>query len=149
VNGDLYGIGIVGRGAAPAGPPTRYEYRSQYTRSDEGRVALCATAGDLDVCATHLESDSATVATRECGELLGRGGDVDRFRRGQDRPSVVAGDLNLGATVSACAPGWSDLGDRGVQHVLWNGALRMTGSRIVPMRYTDHPALLVDLALVG
>lgn len=148
VNGDLYGIGIVGRGAAP-GPPTRYEYRSQYTRSDEGRVALCATAGDLDVCTTHLESDSAAVATRECGELLGRGGYADRFLGGADRPVVVGGDLNLGAQVSSCAPGWGDRGDRGVQHVLWRGAVRLTSTRIVPMHFTDHPALLVDLVPVG
>ncbi|HEX3593375.1 MAG TPA: endonuclease/exonuclease/phosphatase family protein [Pseudonocardiaceae bacterium] len=149
VNGDLYGIGIVGRGPALAGPPTRYVYRSQYIRSGEGRVALCVRFGGADVCTTHLESDSGAVASRECGELLAANGYLDRFQGTAHRPAVVAGDLNLGASMGGCAPGWRGRGDRGVQHVLWRGALRLSETRIIPMRDTDHPALLAGLALTG
>lgn len=151
VNGDLYGIGIVGRGPAPQGPPERFVYRHQHSgRGGEGRVALCTTVGrGYDVCTTHLESDHVTIAASECRELMAESGDVDRFRRATgDRPTMVAGDLNLGPAVAGCVPvGWREQGDRGVQHVLWTDDLRFTATQRVPLHDTDHPALLVDLAV--
>jgi hypothetical protein len=135
-DGDLYGIGIVGRGPAPA-TPTHYLYRSQNPLSDEERVAVCTRIG-YTVCATHLESDATPVAAAECHELMRHVGAV--------HPIVVAGDFNLATDVAACVPpGWGHTGDGAVQHVLTAG-LRITGTRTVHMGYTDHPALLVDLA---
>ncbi|HEX5407043.1 MAG TPA: hypothetical protein VFX16_32610 [Pseudonocardiaceae bacterium] len=147
VNGDLYGIGIVGRGLSVS-DPTRFRYRKQKTDTDELRAAVCATVDTYDICTTHLESDSAAVALGQCHELLDPGSDVSRFRAGTGgRPTVVAGDLNLGRAALRCVPrGWSSQGDRGVQHVLWTDDFRLVSARTVALRYTDHPALLVELA---
>lgn len=134
-DGDLYGIGMVGRGPVP-GPATHYLYRSQNPLSDEERVAVCTRIG-YAVCTTHLESDNPSVAAAECHELM-------RHVAGA-HPIVVAGDFNLAADVTACVPpGWQLTGDGVVQHVLADG-LRIAATQTVHMGYTDHPALLVDL----
>jgi hypothetical protein len=148
VNGDMYGIGIVGRGTA--GVSAHYLYRRQYTPSDEERAAVCVVVGDYDICTTHLESDNSAVAIGQCHELMDQGGHVGDFRGTNGaRPTVVAGDFNLalGGTpdIRDCVPpDWVRRGDGGVQHVLATG-LRFTSTRTVHMRYTDHPALVTEL----
>jgi hypothetical protein len=147
VNGDLYGIGMVGRGPAPE-RPTRYVYQHQWPDTDEGRVAVCATVGErYDVCTTHLESDNPATAQRQCSELMGKKGDVSAYREStKNRPTLVGADLNLGPQARKCvAKQWHDQGDRGVQHVLWTGGFHYVATKIIHMRNTDHPALLVDL----
>ncbi len=81
VDGDLYGIGIVGRGPAPQGPPERILYRHQPNHRAEGRVGLCTTVGlGYDVCTTHLHDRS-----RDRDEPVRRT-DGDRWRRQQLPP---------------------------------------------------------------
>jgi hypothetical protein len=150
VDGDLYGIGMVGRAAAPAGTPEHHRYQHQYTGTDEERVAVCAEVGAYDVCTTHLESDDPAVAISQCHELMAGNGFVSDFRRATgERPTEVAGDFNLAVgrapDIRGCVPsGWTRDGDGIVQHVMAVG-LGFASKRIVHMRYTDHPALLVDL----
>jgi hypothetical protein len=142
VNGDLYGIGVVGRGPAPVGPPAHLVYPDQLGTSDEERAAVCADVGGrYDLCTTHLESDDGTVAARQCHDLMDRY--VPDFRASTgNRPTLVGGDLNLSVP---CAPaGWVHAGDGGVQHVLADG-FRLASVHTVAMRFTDHPALIVDL----
>jgi hypothetical protein len=143
-DGDLYGIGIVGRGAL-VGPVGHHLYRAQYARTDEGRVAVCAPADGYDVCTTHLESDDRAVAADQCRELMNPDGYASRVRRSTDEPPmVVAGDFNL-PDLRGCLPTpWLARGDGDVQHVNTTG-LRFTAVWTVHMRYTDHPAFLVDL----
>lgn len=142
VNGDLYGIGIVGRGTV--GQVTHHVYRDQLAASDEGRVAVCAAVDGDDVCTTHLESESGAVAARQCAELLGQGGFVAGERKLTEPPAMVAGDFNL-RDVAGCVPqGWGATGDGIVQHVTATG-LRITATKVVPTHHTDHPALVVDL----
>lgn len=144
VNGDEYGIGLVVRGPGPATAKVRYLYRLQFARTDEHRVAVCVTVGATDFCTTHLESDDPAVAAGQCRELMDT--DLPRFRGAADPPTVVGGDLNLGASAASCLPaGWAGRGDGGVQHVLWAGGFRLASTRTVAMHDTDHPALLVDL----
>lgn len=144
VNGDLYGIGMVGRGLAVSNP-TRFLYSHQKPTTPELRAAVCATVDGYDLCTTHLESDGAAVAAAQCHELMSD--HVSSFRRATgNRPTVVGGDLNLGPAALACVPkGWDSQGDRGVQHVLWTDDFHLVAARTIHLRYTDHPALLVDL----
>lgn len=149
VNGDFYGIGMVGLGSLSGS--AHFTYRNQYDQTDEWRVALCAaiTAG-YDVCTTHLESDNRAVALNQCGELLGGGGEVSRFRQATgDRPVIVGGDFNLrtGGRPDArdcLPPGWLGTDDGDVQHVLTTHEFAPRGTRTITMRYTDHPAFVVD-----
>lgn len=149
VNGDSYGIGMVGLGSVTGS--ARHTYRNQYRETDEWRVALCAAiAAGYDVCATHLESDNRAVALDQCRELLGGGGEVSRFQRATgDRPTIVGGDFNLvtGGRPDArdCLPaGWLGTDDGAVQHVLATRDFVLRGTRTITMRYTDHPAFVVD-----
>lgn len=147
VNGDLYGIGIVGRGPAPV-DPTRYVYQHQWADTDEGRVAVCATVGSsYDVCTTHLESDNPATAKIQCTELMGKAGIAATFRRkAANPPTLIGADLNLGPTANGCIPPqWHNQTDRGVQHVLWTGGFKYKAAKILPLHETDHPALMVDL----
>jgi hypothetical protein len=147
-DGDLYGIGIVGRGLAVS-DPTRFLYRNQKPTTPELRAAVCATVDGYDICTTHLESDGAAVAAAQCRELMDD--HVSQFRQATaDRPTVVGGDLNLGdlgqQPALGCVPrDWHSQGDRGVQHVLWTDDFHFVAARTIHLRYTDHPALLVDL----
>lgn len=136
-DGDRYGIGMVGVGSVTAS--RRYVYRTQYAKTDEWRVALCADVGGTDFCTTHLESDDHATAEGQCHEFLR---DVDGFR--QDRPTVAGGDFNL-VDLRGCLPaGWTSTGDGAVQHVLTDGP-PVRSTSVVPMHDTDHPALLVDV----
>jgi hypothetical protein len=150
VNGDMYGIGIVGRGRA--GTPAHYLYQRQFAQSDEERAAVCVPVGGYDICTTHLESDNSAVAIGQCHELMDRGGHVSTFRRAAgDRPTIVAGDFNLAPAgtpdIRDCLPaGWVRRGDGGVQYVLATG-LAVTSTQTVHMRYTDHPALVTELTI--
>lgn len=148
VNGELYGIGILGRGPVPRAPAKHYLYRGQTTRRGEERVAVCATVGTgYDVCATHLSARRGPVALSQCRQLLRPGGYAARFRAGDERPMIVGGDFNLlDPAIRACAPPtWSSTGDGDVQHVLTTAAAHITATRRITLHDTDHPGLLVDL----
>lgn len=143
VDGDMYGIGIIGRGTV--GQATHHVYRDQLATTDEERVAICAPFdGNTDICTTHLESDSGAVALGQCRELLGQDGYLDQVRaRTDDPPTIVAGDFNL-RHIQDCAPAdWSIADDDGVQQLTTD--LPLIASRTVPTHFTDHPALVTDM----
>lgn len=143
-DGDLYGIGIVGRGTV--GLATHHVYRDQFAGTNEERVAVCAPIDGAGLCTTHLESDDGVVAAGQCRELMAPAGIVDDVGYPTARPpTVVAGDFNLRDLAGCAPPGWHVTGDGIVQHVLTYG-LRIVATRVAPTRYTDHPALVVDLA---
>jgi hypothetical protein len=143
-DGDLYGIGLIGRGTV--GTVVHHVYRDQLASSDEERVAVCAPVDGYDICTTHLESDNGAVALRQCRELMSPTGYVSQVRARTTRPpTMVAGDFNL-RDVGACTPStWAVTGDGVVQHVAVTG-LRLTATRTVATHHTDHPALVVDLS---
>jgi hypothetical protein len=118
----------------------------------ELRSWICAEAL-YRACTAHLDNPSATgagtaeqgrVASNQCRHLTGT--------VATGRPTVVVGDLNLGAdadtgySVRGCAPaGWSRHGDGAVQHALAGKEFGTATVAVVPMDdTTDHPALLVS-----
>lgn len=148
VNGELYGIGILGRGPVPSQAAQYYLYQGQPARRGEDRVAACAAVGtSYDVCATHLSARRGPTALSQCRQLLRPGGYAARYRNGTARPVIVGGDFNLlGPTMRTCVPPtWSSTGDGDVQYVLTTAAAHITGTRRITLHETDHPALLVDL----
>lgn len=142
-DGDLYGIGIIGRGTV--GAVSHHVYRDQLASTDEERVAVCAPTDGYDVCTTHLESDNGFVALGQCRELMNPAGYVGDVRaRTAEPPTVVAGDFNLPNIGDCTPPPWTVTGDGIVQHVAATGLL-VTATLTVPTQHTDHPALVVDL----
>jgi hypothetical protein len=149
VNGDQYGIGILIR--HPAGAPDVVaaggEYPGQGAQRGERRVWECLSApGGESVCATHLSAFNRARALAQCRYLMTTA--IPAARAG--RPAVVGGDLNLTDTgsppVADCLPpGWLEVGDGGVQHVLATPGHTLLGTRRIALRYTDHSALVVTL----
>jgi endonuclease/exonuclease/phosphatase (EEP) superfamily protein YafD len=106
-----------------------------------------ATAGGVTVCGTHLETrrsaSTRAVNDAQCAEL----GRVLAAAEGRGR-TVAAGDLNR---TSSCAPaGMATYTDAnasqapGIQHAYLSGDLRDARTTVLPMRRTDHDALLVS-----
>jgi endonuclease/exonuclease/phosphatase family protein len=153
VNGQEYGIGMLAR--APAGGYSwfRGAYPVQDPNDPEERVWLCLAA-DLYACTTHLAGFNPAAALGQCRHLLGTTVPGLVTREGA-RPAVVAGDLNLrfGAAPdlrSCLPPGWSRVGDGGLQHVVSTGAVEVRQRAPVDLaRTTDHQGVLVSLALTG
>jgi hypothetical protein len=153
VNGDDYGIGLLGRG-----PDTGYAfgggihpYQDEPATTMEERAWLCVSAqGGYDACTTHLTNRNPAVARQQCGYLLDTAIPRFRDRFGED-PVVLGGDFNLRLggvpNVQDCVPpGWFRKGDGDLQHVLATGEFGFVSDRVVPMRHTDHPAFVVDLS---
>lgn len=141
-SGDLYGIGIVGRGIV--GAPIHHHYQAQIPGDAEQRVMVCAPVDSFDMCTTHL-ADDGLVAPLQCQELMNPNGFISDYRRTtDDRPTLIGGDLNMRDMTGCAPPGWAVTGDGIVQHVLADG-LHLVDTRVVPMHFTDHPALIVDL----
>jgi endonuclease/exonuclease/phosphatase family metal-dependent hydrolase len=154
VNGQDYGIALLAR--VPAVPVQVFGgvYPAQDTNDPEERVWLCVhPSGGLYACTTHLASTSATVALAQCRYLLGTALPAMRSDAGYD-PTVLGGDLNLGYRGSpdfrACLPaGDVHAGDGGVQHVIATPDVTVdTAGNIDMGGSTDHPGLLVTLAIV-
>ncbi|MHA6616671.1 endonuclease/exonuclease/phosphatase family protein [Pseudonocardia sp. DLS-67] len=154
--GRQYGIGLVSRWpAVPGSVPGGGIYPIQDRRSPEGRAWLCldvAATPALSACTTHLTHTEREVAGAQCRYLFET---VMPQRRAQDGelPVVVGGDLNLGSgggpDLSSCLPAGSALADDGgQQHVVATPEFVVESSRAIEMHETtDHPALLVTLAL--
>jgi hypothetical protein len=158
-NGQPYGIGLVARL-----PPTRHGYEAvgavypiQDGHSAEERAWLClgpggaAAPGALAVCTTHLASSSPAVAGDQCRYLLGTVVAAVRARAGSV-PLLLGGDLNLGSAgpsdARSCVPQGDQRVDDGVvQHVVATAGLTVGSHRTIAMDATDHPGLLVTLAL--
>jgi endonuclease/exonuclease/phosphatase family metal-dependent hydrolase len=154
VNGQDYGIALLAR--VPVVPVQVFGgvYPTQDTNDPEERVWLCVhPPGGLYACTTHLASTSGTVALAQCRYLLGTALPAVRADAGYD-PTVLGGDLNLeyggSPDLRACLPaGGAHAGDGGVQHVITTPDVTVVTEGNIDMRgSTDHPGLLVTLAIV-
>ena len=160
-NGQPYGIGVLTRLGGPGGyATTGGAYPVQDGRSRELRAWLCLhPRGGADaprgvaVCTTHLANDNPVVAGGQCAHLLGTV--LPAIRTGSGgAPLVLAGDLNLAADgvlgVRSCVSEGDRCVDDGVvQHVVASPELSPGAPRVVRLRQTDHPGLLVTLTLSG
>jgi hypothetical protein len=162
-DGDRYGIGVLGRvpaarwrgvlgfGGSYPDPRAAGAAGTQDPRSEEVRGWLCVdVAGSYYGCTTHLANTSRQVAARQCGYLTGTVLPALAAREDRTLPAVVGGDLNLryrgSPDVQDCVrPGWFRKGDGQVQHVLASTGYTFDFVLRIPMRHTDHPALLVGL----
>jgi hypothetical protein len=153
-NGQEYGIGLVARFP----PQTRHaissgHYPAQDPADTEKRVWVCVHATNhLDACTTHLSSTSRTVAITECHYFMDNVIPAVRARYGND-PLILGGDFNLtdaGApnAQSCIPPGFVRADDGARQDVVASGSFSVTSSKAIDMHgTTDHPGLLVDLAI--
>jgi endonuclease/exonuclease/phosphatase family metal-dependent hydrolase len=155
-NGQPYGIGLLARVRPPPHGYRTYGevYPIQDTGDPEQRVWLClhAIAG-FYACTTHLASTSTPVALAQCGNLLYTVIPAMRTQGGPD-PLVLGGDLNLRSVCSPGAqsrltPGYRHAGDGATQHIVATTDLTVRSTRLINMHgTTDHPGLLVDLAII-
>jgi endonuclease/exonuclease/phosphatase family metal-dependent hydrolase len=154
-NGQQYGIGLVSRWPAVAGPSLNAGiYPAQDTEDPEERAWLCldVAAGPAVVaCTTHLAYTKREVALAQCRYLFDTVIAPMRARDGAS-PVVVGGDLNLGSGDSpdlvSCLPqGSAMVDDEGQQHVVATPEFVVDGSEKLDLGgTTDHPGLLVTLA---
>jgi hypothetical protein len=148
-NGDQFGNGLVARVAARPQQvaDTRYGVFTAQAPEREQRTFGCVElASRLAACTTHLTSVSERVAATQCRVLVQ--GVVPALRRAWGVPVILAGDFNLPDGSGACIPpAFAEAGDGGVQHVVGSDGIRVTGVARLPMRETDHAALLVSAAL--
>ncbi len=124
-----------------------------YTAQDtsmEQRHWLCVTTDEARVCTTHLEIRGSyrldQVNDAQCAEFAGM-----LARLEGDRPLLAGGDLNRD---EPCAPAgmWvrtdvDAVQAPGKQHAYGTSQLVEPQARIVPMRYSDHDAVLVSSRL--
>jgi endonuclease/exonuclease/phosphatase family metal-dependent hydrolase len=162
----MYGVALVSRlpvrswhplrlAAAPVRSPVLVPGggRRVMLLADEPRVGLAAVldtpAGPLTVATTHL-SFVPGWNVRQLRRLV-------RFLSRLPAPRILLGDLNLPAGIPRLTSRWTPLiaaktypaGAPWVQldHILADGGPpAVLGGRAVPMPFSDHRALLVDLA---
>jgi len=128
-------------------------YPVQDSSDVEGRVWACI---DLPkrflACTTHTASTNATVALEQCRYLFGSV--VPGIsHRAAGTPFILGADLNLTSRGSpsalACLPGgYQRTADDAVQNVVASPGVEVGSRSVIDMQgTTDHPGLLVDLAL--
>ncbi len=132
-------------------PDPRTGSRRLWWFPDEPRAAIAAELDGLTVVGTHL-SFAAPSAARQLRRL-------HRWTAGLPGPVVVAGDLNLGGSLSALVTGGNRLvtgrtwpaPDPKVQfdHVLSLGGLRGTEPEIHRLPIGDHRMVTVRVATAG
>jgi endonuclease/exonuclease/phosphatase family metal-dependent hydrolase len=154
-NGQQYGVGLVSRWPAVAGPSLNAGiYPAQDTEDPEERAWLClevAAGPTVVACTTHLAYTKREVALAQCRYLFDTVIARMRARDGAS-PVVVGGDLNLGSGDSpdlvSCLPqGSAMVDDEGQQHVVGTPEFVVDGSETLDLGdTTDHPGLLVTLA---
>lgn len=143
-DGQAYGVGLLAHG-----PGEHRTYRgvfpTQDLRDPEERVWLCLGAERYYACTTHLASTDATVAQAQCHHMMGTTVPGLHQRDGY-RPTVVGGDLNLGAAVvQACVPaGYDHFDAGGLLHLMASVPLR-SASVVDMRRTTDHQGLLATM----
>jgi endonuclease/exonuclease/phosphatase family metal-dependent hydrolase len=116
----------------------------------EQRHWLCVTTAEARVCATHLEIRGServdAVNDAQCFEF---GQVLERFVG--DLPVIVGGDMNRDDACAASGMWARTDGDAvqasGRQHVYATSDFEEPETRIVPMVYTDHDALIVTSRL--
>jgi len=146
LDGEPYGIAVLTR--RPATLTTGGIYPTQNPADPEQRAWLCLDTAAFAACTTHLDNGDATVARAQCDYLLGTAFPSLRAR-GWPVPAVLGGDFNLHADVQGClAAGDRRSDDGGVQNVVVSKQFGITAERRIDMlATTDHPGLLVTLAL--
>lgn len=147
-----YVVGMVGH--FPAGQDNTSDRSGEFTAQDpdaslNNAWSCTDVLGSYYGCTTDLANDPS-VAAAQCKELMDT--DVPAAQKQLDGylPTVVGGDLNLTAggspDVQDCVPdGWIRDGDGAVQHVMATDDITSESVTTIPMQYTDHPALQVDL----
>jgi hypothetical protein len=128
-------------------------YPVQAARDPEGRVWVCVdVVARFAACTTHATSGGAAVALDQCRYLLDTVVPGIRNRNGE-HPVVIGADLNLAAHGSpgpqACLPGgYQRADDDSLQHVVVSPGAEVRSRAVLDMQgTTDHPGLLVDVAL--
>jgi hypothetical protein len=155
LNAQQFGDGVL---VLVPGAATRYRayggvYPTQDLTDPEERVWLCIdVAAHFTACTTHTANTSTAIALAQCQYLLRTA--VPRVRRQDgDDPVVVGADLNLpaGQTPSpqSCLPAGYRRADDGARQDVATGQGATIRSRtVIDMhRTTDHPGLLVEVAL--
>jgi endonuclease/exonuclease/phosphatase (EEP) superfamily protein YafD len=138
------GRGLFGDAVLTVAPITRAEARDfEGQAGPERRRWLCVDTRAADVCTAHLNTRSSVeVAGNEaqCAELA-------EVLAGRGRTVIFGGDVNRR---DSCAPDgfWTrtdSAADQapGLQHVYGSAALGSPSSEVVPLRHSDHDALLV------
>ena len=119
----------------------------------EERVWVCIDlASQLLACTTHAASTDTAVALAQCRHVVSSAARLARRRHG-DEPIIVGGDLNLAAggspnPESCLPPGYHRADDGALQHVVVGPGIAVRSRSVIDMDgATDHPGLLVDLAV--
>lgn len=147
-NGQEFGVGLLVR--LPFKNPWYVREGGRYPMQTRGeqRVWLCLyVVASVHACTTHLALGLNGTNLAQCQYLLGTA--IPAMRpEGEIPPTVVGGDLNLGAVdARPCLPAdYSRTDDGAVQQVMASGSLVIGSSRTIDMRgATDHPGLVVTL----
>ena len=158
-NGEDFGDGVL-----VVAPPTA-DVRTytganpvQNPRDPEQRVWVCIDVPSrFTACTTHSTSADTTAALDQCRRLLGTVipglGRADGLGPVILGPVILGADLNVPARGSngpdACLPpGYQRDDDGGLQDVVVSPGLSLRSRSVIDMQgTTDHPGLLVDVAL--
>ncbi|HZM74434.1 MAG TPA: hypothetical protein VFC19_01840 [Candidatus Limnocylindrales bacterium] len=147
-NGQLFGVGLLVR--APSKEPEHRRAGGRYPMQTRGeqRAWLCLyVAASVHACTTHLALGRNGVSLDQCRYLVGTA-IPEMLAEDEPLPTVVAGDLNLGAVdaLPCLPPDYSRTDDGAVQQVMVGAGLVIGSSRTIDMRgATDHPGLIVTL----
>ena len=154
-NGQEFGDGVVVVLPSPAAGSRSHSgvYPMQDPDDPEQRVWVCIDlATRFAACTTHTTSASTTTALEQCRYLLHSV--VPRVsRRDGGAPVILGADLNLTARGSpspqSCLPsGYQRTDDDARQHVVVSPGIGLRSRSVIDMQgTTDHPGLLVDVAL--
>jgi len=153
-NGQEFGNGVVVVVPSPARGVRSYNgvFPVQDPQDPEERVWVCIDqAGRFSACTTHTASTNPTVALDQCRYLLTSV--APTLGRHGDAPIILGADLNLAARGSpspqSCLPsGYQRTDDAAFQNVVVSPGAELRSHSVIDMHgTTDHPGLLVDVAL--
>jgi hypothetical protein len=142
-NGSEYGNALLFPAGTSVGTPYRLTYNAQSDHT-ELRTLTCAPAAGVTACVTHLSNLS--VRSDQAEMMKSVVGDYARYG-----PTVLGGDWNLTYGGDPDAQDYVPAemfrkGDGDVQHVMASSAhFGFTGTQVMPLDWTDHPGLQVDL----
>jgi hypothetical protein len=154
-NGQEFGNAVVVVASTPAAVAHSYSgvYPMQDPDDPEERAWVCIDLPRrFTACTTHTASANPTVALDQCRYLLTSA--APRIGRGDgDEPIILGADLNLATRGSpspqACLPsGYQRTDDAALQSVVVGPGIEVQSRSVIDMHgTTDHPGLLVDVAL--
>jgi endonuclease/exonuclease/phosphatase family metal-dependent hydrolase len=152
-NGQQYGIGVLALIPSSAYRTYGGVYPTQDLADPEERVWLCIDmATEFLACTTHAASTVTAVALSQCRYLLKSVVPMLRSQDG-DAPVILGADLNLPSGRSpgpqSCLPdGYQRADDGSRQDILTSPGIALRSRTVIDMHgATDHPGLLVELAL--